>query len=54
MSDIERVEFAEAFKKRTKKFVVDNIKFYRTLPKIEETKIIHQRQEKQYLIKLDN
>lgn len=54
MSDIERIEFAEAFKKRTKKFVVDNIKFYQTLPKIEETKIIHQRQEKQYLIKLDN
>jgi four helix bundle protein len=40
MSDIERIEFAEVFKKRTKKFVVDNIKFYRTLPKTEEAKII--------------
>jgi four helix bundle protein len=28
------------FKKRTKKFVVDNIKFFRTLPKTEEAKII--------------
>jgi four helix bundle protein len=35
-----RVEFAEAFKVKTKKFVVDNIKFYRTLPKTEEAKII--------------
>jgi four helix bundle protein len=36
----ERVEFAEVFKTRTKKFVVDNIKFFRTLPKTEEAKII--------------
>ena len=35
-----RIEFAEAFKTRTKKFVVDTIKFYRTLPKTEEAKII--------------
>jgi len=35
-----RIDFAEAFKSRTKKFVVDNIKFYRTLPKTEEAKII--------------
>ena len=33
-------EFAEVFRNRTKKFVVDNIKFFRTLPKTEEAKII--------------
>ncbi|WP_374950664.1 four helix bundle protein [Mucilaginibacter sp.] len=38
--DTQRIERAEAFKKRTKKFVVDNIKFFRTLPKTEEAKII--------------
>ena len=36
----ERIDFAEMFKSRTKQFVVDNIKFYRTLPKTEEAKII--------------
>lgn len=36
----DRIDFAEVFKKRTKKFVVDNIKFFRTLPKTEEAKII--------------
>src|ERR1700679_387414 len=36
----DRIDFAEMFKKRTKKFVVDNIKFFRTLPKTEEAKII--------------
>jgi len=40
MENNQRVEFAEAFKSRTKKFVVDNIKFFRTLPKTEEAKII--------------
>src|SRR5450432_3325461 len=40
MENNERIEFAEIFKKRTKKFVVDNIKFFRTLPKTEEAKII--------------
>jgi four helix bundle protein len=40
MESIDRIEFAEVFKKRTKKFVVDNIKFFRTLPKTEEAKII--------------
>jgi len=35
-----RVDFAEIMRNRTKKFVVDNIKFYRTLPKTEEAKII--------------
>jgi four helix bundle protein len=40
MENNERIDFAEVFKKRTKKFVVDNIKFFRTLPKTEEAKII--------------
>ncbi|HWZ02554.1 MAG TPA: four helix bundle protein [Mucilaginibacter sp.] len=40
MENNQRIEFAEAFKSRTKKFVVDNIKFFRTLPKTEEAKII--------------
>jgi len=40
MENLERIEFAEIFKKRTKKFVVDNIKLFRTLPKTEEAKII--------------
>lgn len=40
MENTERIEFAEAFKKRTKKFVVDNIKFFKTLPKTEEAKIV--------------
>jgi len=39
-NNIERIEFAELFKKRTKKFVVDNIKLFRSLPKTEEAKII--------------
>jgi four helix bundle protein len=33
-------EFAENFRNSTKKFVVDNIKLFRTLPKTEEAKII--------------
>jgi four helix bundle protein len=40
MGDIERIEFAEMMKKRTKQFVIDNIMFFRTLPKTEEAKII--------------
>jgi len=40
MENTERIEFAEIFKKWTKKFVVDNIRLYRTLPKTEEAKII--------------
>ncbi|WP_419698179.1 four helix bundle protein [Mucilaginibacter sp. NFX135] len=40
MANNERIEFAEAFKSRTKKFVVDNINFFKTLPKTEEAKII--------------
>lgn len=35
-----KVEFIEAFKSRTKKFVVDNIRLYRDLPKTEEARII--------------
>ncbi|HEY9197450.1 MAG TPA: four helix bundle protein, partial [Mucilaginibacter sp.] len=34
------IDFAEAFRNRTKKFVVDTIKFVKTLPKSEEAKII--------------
>src|ERR1700749_4101702 len=33
-------DFVEKFRNRTKKFVVDNIKLYRLLPKTEEAKII--------------
>ena len=40
MADIEKIDFAETFKKRTKKFVVDNINLFRSLPKTEEAKII--------------
>ena len=40
MENNQRTNFAEAFRNRTKKFVVDNIKFFRTLPKTEEAKII--------------
>lgn len=36
----DNIDFAEKFKSRTKKFVVDNIKFHRTLPKTEEAKIV--------------
>jgi four helix bundle protein len=40
MDNTERIEFAEIFKKGTKKFVIDNINFFRTLPRTEEAKII--------------
>src|ERR1700753_796160 len=40
MENREKTDFAEAFLQRTKKFVVDNIRFFRTLPKTEEAKII--------------
>jgi len=36
----QKVAFIEQFKSRTKKFVVDNINLFRTLPKTEEAKII--------------
>ncbi|MBC8051712.1 MAG: four helix bundle protein [Sphingobacteriaceae bacterium] len=38
--EIDKIEFIEAFKTRTKKFVVENIRFYQTLPKTEEARII--------------
>ena len=40
MENFEKNEFAEQFRNRTKKFVVDNIKLYRSLPKTEEVRII--------------
>jgi four helix bundle protein len=40
MVNNDRIAFAEMFKNRTKKFVIDNIKFFKTLPKTEEAKII--------------
>ncbi len=40
MKDTNKTDFAEQFRNRTKKFVVDNIKFFKTLPKTEEAKII--------------
>lgn len=40
MENFEKNEFAEQFRNRTKKFVVDNIKLYRLLPKTEEARII--------------
>jgi acyl-coenzyme A synthetase/AMP-(fatty) acid ligase len=39
MERMEKSEFAEYFRKRTKKFVVDNIDLFRSLPKTEEAKI---------------
>lgn len=40
MENNSKTDIAGAFRNRTKKFVVDNIKFFRTLPKTEEAKII--------------
>src|ERR1700721_142900 len=40
MERYDKSEFAEYFRNRTKKFVVDNIKLFRQLPKTEEAKII--------------
>jgi len=40
MEKYAKSEFAEYFRNRTKKFVVDNIKLFRQLPKTEEAKII--------------
>ncbi|MDB5123607.1 MAG: four helix bundle protein [Mucilaginibacter sp.] len=40
MENVQKSEFAEAFRSRTKKNVIDSIKFYRTLPNNEEAKII--------------
>ncbi len=40
MDNSQKVAFIEQFKGRTKKFVVDNINLFRTLPQTEEAKII--------------
>ena len=40
MERLNKNEFAEKFRDRTKKFVVDNIRLYQALPKTEEAKII--------------
>jgi four helix bundle protein len=40
VSNSQKEAFIEQFKSRTKKFVVDNINLFRTLPKTEEAKII--------------
>lgn len=40
MERINKIEFAEQFKSRTKKFAVDNIHLFKSLPKTEEAKII--------------
>jgi len=40
MEDYPKMDFAETLRNRAKKFVVDNIRFFRTLPKTEEAKII--------------
>jgi len=40
MERIDKNEFAEKFRDRTKKFVVDNIRLFQSLPKTEEVKIV--------------
>jgi len=40
MENGSKIDFVIALKARTKKFVLDSIKFYQTLPKTEEAKII--------------
>jgi hypothetical protein len=40
MENFEKNEFAEKFRNRTKRFVVDNIRLFRSLPKTEDAKII--------------
>jgi len=40
MENVTKVDFVTAIKARTKKFVLDSIKFYQTLPKTEEARII--------------
>jgi four helix bundle protein len=40
MEETNKIAFIENFKGRTKKFVIDNIKLYRQLPKTEEARII--------------
>jgi len=40
MENVTKVDFVTAIKARTKKFVLDSISFYQTLPKTEEARII--------------
>jgi four helix bundle protein len=40
MENYSKHEFAEQFRNRTKKFVIDNIKFFRALPKTDEARIV--------------
>ncbi|MCX2431314.1 four helix bundle protein [Pedobacter sp. GR22-10] len=40
MENVTKIDFVESIKARTKKFVLDSIKFYQALPKTEEGKII--------------
>jgi len=40
MENESKPDFVSKFRDRTKKFVVDNIKLYRTLPKTEEARIV--------------
>jgi len=40
MDRLPKVDFAELMKGRTKKFVIDNIRLFRDLPKTEEARII--------------
>jgi len=40
MENVNKVDFVTAIKARTKKFVLDSIKFYQALPKTEEARII--------------
>ena len=40
MNSLEKVDFVEQFQKRTKRFVVDNIKLFRKLPATEEARIV--------------
>lgn len=37
---MEKYDFAETFRKRTKNLAIEIIKLYRTLPKTEESKIV--------------
>lgn len=40
MENVTKVDFVTALKARTKKFVLDAIRFYQTLPKTEEGRVI--------------
>ncbi|MGM9477326.1 four helix bundle protein [Pedobacter sp. GSP4] len=40
MEHVNKVDFVTAIKARTKKFVLDSIRFYQELPKTEEAKIL--------------